>query len=217
MVSVIILAGGVGKRLGGHVPKQLIKINNKTILEHTIDVFHNMDEIEEIVLVCLSDEIKNIGDKYKKVICTKGGDTRQSSVYNGLQKVTKEIVLIHDGVRPFVSKKDIIKIIEKVKQNKNVVIGTKVKDTIKVCNGNKVLNTLKRENLWAVQTPQGFKKDIILEAHKKALENNYIGTDDTSLIENMGLIVEIVEGNYNNIKITTKEDINIAKMLFEKN
>lgn len=216
MNSVIIVAGGSGSRMNMNINKQFIKINEKEVIAHTIDKFYKNEYIDEIILVVKEDEIdyfkENIIKKYgyKNIKIALGGKERQDSVYNGLKIVDKncDMVLVHDGARPFVSKEIIKKAVTETK--KASVIGVRVKDTIKVVNNNEIISTPNRNTLWAIQTPQTFKYDLLKRAYEKAYEENFYGTDDSSLVENLGEKVNIIEGSYENIKITTKEDLNMA-------
>jgi 2-C-methyl-D-erythritol 4-phosphate cytidylyltransferase len=218
LITAIIVAGGNGTRMNNKLPKQFIKIGTESIIEKTIKIFNTYKDINEIIVV-LNDNHKqyfkkeNINhDKLIKVIS--GGETRQQSVYNGLKNVSKkcEIVLIHDAVRPFVSHKNIKDCIDEVKKNKACTLGVKSKDTIKICDKDNIISdTPNREFVFCIQTPQAFTLKVILLAHKKALEENFLGTDDCSLLERLGISVKVVEGSYKNIKITTEEDLAIAK------
>ena len=218
MITAVIVAAGMGTRMNLGYNKQFLKILNKEVIAYTIEAFENTKEVDNIVLVSSKDEInlfKDIISKYdfKKVIkIVEGGSSRQESVYNGLLQCEKcDIVLIHDGARPFIRENIIKESIKEVKVKNSVAVGVKVKDTvIKVCKM-EYTSTLNREELYCVQTPQVFKYELILKAHENALEKGYIGTDDTSLIEFLGEKVYIVNGDYFNIKITTKEDIYIGE------
>lgn len=222
MNSVIIVAGGSGSRMNMNINKQFIKINEKEVIAHTIDKFYKNEYIDEIILVVKEDEIdyfnKNIINKYgyKNIKVALGGKERQDSVYNGLKIVDKncDMVLVHDGARPFVSKEIIKKAVTETK--KASVIGVRVKDTIKVVNNNEIISTPNRNTLWAIQTPQTFKYDLLKIAYEKAYEENFYGTDDSSLVENLGEKVNIIEGSYENIKITTKEDLNMAYQIIKE-
>ncbi len=222
MNSVIIVAGGSGSRMNMNINKQFIKINEKEVIAHTIDKFYKNEYIDEIILVVKEDEIdyfnKNIINKYgyKNIKIALGGKERQDSVYNGLKIVDKncDMVLVHDGARPFVSKEIIKKAVTETK--KASVIGVRVKDTIKVVNNNEIISTPNRNTLWAIQTPQTFKYDLLKRAYEKAYEENFYGTDDSSLVENLGEKVNIIEGSYENIKITTKEDLNMAYQIIKE-
>lgn len=226
MNSVIIVAAGKGSRMNADINKQFLKIGQKEIIAHTIDKFYENESISEIIIVAKEDEkefIKeNIIDKYgyKNIKIATGGKERQDSVYNGLKLVKHDcdIVLIHDGARPFIDKETIDNCIKYTKQFNSTVIGVPVKDTIKVVDGNNdVSETPNRSKLWSIQTPQSFKYDLILKAHEKAKKDNYLGTDDSMLIEHIGEKVKVIEGNYNNIKITTPEDLQIGMEILRQN
>lgn len=214
---VIIVCSGIGKRMNSNVPKQFIKINDKPIVCYTIDKFENCNYIDEIIIVTNKEYIdyfKNsiINDyNYKKISAViEGGKERLNSVYNGINYIEyneDSIVLIHDGVRPFIDEKDIINIIEETKIYNACILGVKVKDTVKICKDGFIQTTPNRENIWLAQTPQAFKYNIIKEAYEYAFNNNLFVTDDASIVENFGFKVKIIEGNYSNIKITTKEDL----------
>ena len=220
--SVIILAAGKGKRMGANKNKQFIEIMNKPILYYTIKAFENNDSIDEIVLVASKEEISyckaQIVEKYsfKKVLkIIEGGKERQNSVLNGLKSMNDtDIVLIHDGARPFVSDDIINNCVKYANIYGATACGVLPKDTIKVRDdSNFSLSTPKRENLFAVQTPQGFKYDLILQCHKNVENDNKIVTDDTMVVESYGNKVYLYDGSYNNIKITTPEDLIMAEKL----
>jgi len=221
MNSAIILSGGRGKRMGADISKQFISINDKPILYYTIKKFMENELIDEIILVLPKDEIeyckKEVLDKNKLRIdkIVEGGDERQDSVLNGLNAIEKtDIVLIHDGARPFVTDKIIAEGIKAAKKFKAAAPGVMPKDTIKVKDENGLSKeTLKREQLIAVQTPQIFDYNLILECHNKVKENNIKVTDDTMVVETFGHKVFLYDGEYTNIKITTPEDLILARYL----
>lgn len=223
--SAVIVAAGTGKRMKSSVSKQFIEINSKPVAAYTIERFEEVEEVDEIIVVTGEEDIdylkKEIVEKYnmKKVkAVVAGGSERQYSVYSGLRAVSNktDIVLIHDGVRPFVRGCDIKNIIGQTRVNGACVLGVKVKDTIKMCNEDAVVvDTPKREVLWCAHTPQSFKYDIIMKAHEKAQADNFLGTDDSVLAERIGYKIKMVEGSYDNIKITTPEDLVIAKQLIQ--
>lgn len=221
MNSAIILSGGRGKRMGADISKQFISINDKPILYYTIKKFMENELIDEIILVLPKDEIeyckKEVLDKNKLRIdkIVEGGDERQDSVLNGLNAIEKtDIVLIHDGARPFVTDKIIAEGINVAKKFKAAAPGVMPKDTIKVKDENGLSKeTLKREQLIAVQTPQIFDYNLILECHNKVKENNIKVTDDTMVVETFGHKVFLYDGEYTNIKITTPEDLILARYL----
>lgn len=227
MVSAVIVAGGKGKRIGGDIPKQYIKLKDKEIIAYTLEAFINIEEISEIILVVPENDIEycheNILKKYgyeKWVKIAAGGQERQDSVYNGLSACkNNDIVLIHDGARPFVSDKIIRECIACAYKAGACTAAVPVKDTIKtVDSSGVVIDTPDRSRLYAVQTPQAFKYELILNAHKKWRSDirRKPATDDTQMAEYMGVKVQIVKGSYDNIKITTPEDIILGEILAEK-
>lgn len=223
MNSVIILAGGKGKRMNAEVSKQFILIKEKPIIYYTIKRFMNNSNINEIILVLPKDEIeyfkKDILDKYSlKIDCiVEGGSERQDSVYNGLKAVKKKgIVLIHDGARPFVSDEIINNGIKYASIYGASAPGVMPKDTIKIKDDNSFSkNTPNRSDLVAIQTPQVFKYDMILECHERIKNNKTIVTDDTMVVELYNNKVYIYEGDYKNIKITTPEDLILGEYLVQ--
>lgn len=225
MNGVVIVAAGTGSRMNADINKQFIKLNNKEVIVHTIEKFYNNKNINDIVVVIREDEQEyfneNIINKYKfnNIKIAYGGKERQDSVYNGIKKLAGncDVILIHDGARPFVTNSIIENSIEEAKQHNAVVVGVKVKDTIKVVgeNGN-VIDTPNRSYLWSVQTPQVFKYDVITKAYEDAYNNNYYGTDDAMLVERIGYDIKMVEGSYDNIKITTPEDLNFGEQILKK-
>ena len=222
MNGVVIVAAGTGSRMNMGINKQFIKLEGKEIIAYTIEKFYNNSNIEDIVVVVKEYESeffkKEILDKYnfKNVKIAYGGKERQDSVYNGLKLLDEkcDVVLIHDGARPFVSDKIIDKSIEEAKEHKAIVVGVPVKDTIKVIDNDKnIVDTPNRSVLWAVQTPQTFDYNILIDAYKDAFKNKFYGTDDAMLVERIGYKVKMLEGSYNNIKITTQEDLNIGSQI----
>ncbi|MBD7912686.1 MULTISPECIES: 2-C-methyl-D-erythritol 4-phosphate cytidylyltransferase [Clostridium] len=224
MVSAIILAGGRGKRIGKDISKQFIIINEKPILYYTIKKFLECKSVDEIVLVLPKDEIsyckehvlKKHSLKVDKIV--EGGKERQDSVYNGLKVLSEtDIIVIHDGARPFISESIIDKGIECAVKYGAAAPGVMPKDTIKVRDKNFFSKeTLNRSELVSVQTPQVFKSEIIKECHEKIKEDNFIATDDTMVVERYGYKVYLYEGDYKNIKITTPEDLFLAEYMLKK-
>ena len=224
-ISVIVAAAGMSNRMGSKINKQFISINNKPILVHTLEKFEKCTYVDEIILVAKEDEIdycrKEIVKRYNlnkvsKII--RGGKERQDSVYNGILALDEktDIVLSHDGARPFVKIENIIDGIKGAYRHGACVVGVPVKDTIKVVeSSNGIMETPKRDMLWAAQTPQCFKKEIIQEGYRKAIEDSYIGTDDSGLVERMGIDVKMIMGSYENIKITTPEDLILAESILQ--
>lgn len=221
-VSVVIPAAGQGKRMKAEKNKQFLLLDEKPILAHTIAKFED-SKVDEIIVVAKEDELdycrNEIIKKYKfnkvdKVVV--GGDTRQESVYNGLQKVSadSDFVLIHDGARPLLTAELINNIITGVKKYQAVAVGVPVKDTIKVVNQQSlIINTPNRSKLVAIQTPQAFSYGIILKAYKQAIKDDFIGTDSASLVERLGQTVKVIRGSDDNLKITTPKDLEFAKAI----
>ncbi|WP_313758341.1 2-C-methyl-D-erythritol 4-phosphate cytidylyltransferase [Tissierella sp.] len=224
-VSVIIAAAGMSNRMGSKINKQFIAIDGKPILAHTIEKFERCRYIDEIILVAKEEEIeycrKEIVKRYKfnKVAnIIRGGKERQDSIYNGILALSEktDIVLTHDGARPFVNIENIEDGIKGTTAYGACVIGVPVTDTIKVVGENKTIdNTPQRALLWAAQTPQCFLKHILIKGYERAISNGFIGTDDSSIVERIGYDVKMIMGSYENIKITTPKDIILAESLFK--
>ncbi len=219
MNGVIIVAAGTGSRMKVNINKQFIKLNDKEIITYTIEKFYNNKNINDIVIVVKEDEAeffkKEILDKYSfnNIKIAYGGKERQDSVYNGIKVLDKncKYVLVHDGARPFVNEDIINRSLEEVQKYKSVVVGVPVKDTIKVVNNNNdIVDTPNRSTLWSVQTPQTFDYNVIKRAYEDAFNNNFYGTDDAMLVERIGYTVKMIYGSYNNIKVTTPEDIDMG-------
>ncbi|HOM03713.1 MAG TPA: 2-C-methyl-D-erythritol 4-phosphate cytidylyltransferase [Acetivibrio sp.] len=222
-VSAVVVAAGKGTRMNMDVNKQYINVGGIPLLARTLKVFEDCFLIDEVVLVVGNSDMfyckENVVEAYnlKKVkMLVAGGAQRQDSVYNGLLQVSVEsdIVVIHDGARPFINEEIIENCIEAAEEFGASTAAVPVKDTIKSADsGGFVKETLERSTLWAIQTPQAFLKDVIMKAHKKAADDGFYGTDDTVLVERMGIRTRLVMGSYNNIKITTREDLTFAEAL----
>jgi len=223
--NALIVSAGKGHRFKGEKKKQFYLLADKPILAHTLDKFETCPLIHSIFLVVGEEDmdysLKEIVERYhyKKVSqIIPGGKRRQESVKNGLDllPLDTEVVVIHDGVRPFVTREMIEESIRSAMRFKAVVFAMPVKETIKLVHPDgTVLRTLERESLWQVQTPQSFQVDLIKKAYAKAIEDGFIGTDDASLVERLGEKVHILPGAYTNIKITTPEDLLLAKLLLK--
>ena len=223
-VSAVVPAGGSGTRMGGTVPKQFQLLNGQPILSYTLKTLQDCGVISEIVLVVPEKEYEKACEEWigkpklvKKVV--KGGEKRQDSVFNGLQEVSQdtEIVLIHDGVRPLLSKKMISGSIDAARKYGAAITAIPLSDTIKrVDSSGLVSETIDREGLWRVQTPQAFRLPLLREAFAKAKSENFYGTDEGALIEHLGKPVKIVEGSEQNIKITRPEDLDLGETFVSK-
>lgn len=225
--SAVILAAGKGSRMNAGINKQFLMLRDKPIIAYTLMSFDKCKAIDEIIVVIAPDELdffqneilqKYAFNKVKKLVG--GGSERQQSAYNGIKAVNEEsdIVLIHDGARPFVNSVTIESCIEQARLCGAASAGMPSKDTIKLIDEQgMVVLTPDRGKVWLTQTPQVFKKNIIITAHEQALARGMVGTDDAMLAELAGYKVKMVEAAYENIKITTPEDIAIAEVLLNVN
>ena len=223
--TAIIMAAGKGKRMQTAVSKQFLPVCGKEILAWTVDVFEKSPLVDTILLMASADgkeDVQHLWDNYgwKKVAAVlEGGKERQNSVANGLAAVGKDtdIVLIHDGVRPFVTEEMIADSIDAAQEYGGAVIGVPAKDTIKVCSvDGMAVETPDRSTLWQIQTPQTFQRSLIVDAYEKAEKGGFLGTDDASVAEFAGHQVKVVMGSYRNIKITTREDLVIAEAFLKE-
>lgn len=224
--TAIVLAGGQGKRMGTAVQKQYIELCGKPVLYYALHTFQNSGVIDEIILVvgegqeeyCRQNIVKKYGfTKVSKVVV--GGAERYYSVWNGLQEVSEGYVFIHDGARPFVSGEMIARAYEEVQKYGACVVGMPVKDTIKIADEDGFSReTPNRKDVWMIQTPQVFETGLVKEAYEALLHEKEISaTDDATAVEQMlGRRVKLVVGSYENIKITTPEDLKIAQALLCK-
>lgn len=217
--SVVIPAAGQGKRMKAGKNKQFLKLQGEEIIVHTVRLFEKDPNCRRIVVVANTEEVALMSammDKcdFEKVTVAAGGKERQDSVRNGLQSLEEDgIILVHDGARPFVEQKVIAELVERAGERGAAIAAVRVKDTIKRVEGDSVVETLKRDELWAVQTPQAFQAALLRKAHVKAEQEGYTATDDASLIEWIGQTVVIVEGSYHNLKLTTPEDMTVAQLI----
>lgn len=215
-ITAVVLAGGRGKRMESKISKQFLELGGNPILYYALNTFEN-SVVDEIILVAAEGEEeyckKKIVEQYhlKKVTgIVTGGKERYHSVYNGLCAVKQtDIVMIHDGARPFITEDVIEKAAREVIECQACVVGVKVKDTIKVSQEGMIVDTPDRRNLWQVQTPQCFEYEGIRKAYEKALEGQTDNITDDAMVWEMysKIPVRLVEGSYFNIKITTKEDM----------
>ncbi len=225
-VSVIIPAAGIGKRMGKSVSKQFLMLKGIPLFIHTIKIFELHPKVDKIVVVVPDFMVSHVKElmvefeihKVSDVLA--GGEHRQDSVINGFQALNPEpddIVIIHDAVRPFVSISEISRCIEAAEQCGAAAVAIQPKDTIKTSVENEYFeSTLDRGHLWSVQTPQIFRSDILGEAFRHAKSAGFYGTDDAQLVEKTGIKVKIIPGSYDNIKITTPEDLELAKLIIKR-
>ncbi|HHV62947.1 MAG TPA: 2-C-methyl-D-erythritol 4-phosphate cytidylyltransferase [Firmicutes bacterium] len=226
LVSCVVPAAGQGRRMGGDTGKLFMNLNGKPVLSYTLEAIEKCPLISEIVLVVKEDEIQHASrlfaeergfSKVKRII--PGGAERQMSVYLGLlvTDAACDIVMIHDGARPLITLDAITSVINEAAAWGAAVVATPVKDTIKLSDSQGfVKSTLDRSRLWAVQTPQAFRRELLLCAYEKAHNDGFLGTDDSVLVERLGWKVKLVPGSYENIKITTPEDIPLAEAILRR-
>ena len=225
-VSAIIPCAGCGSRMNVEGNKNHLPVNNLPILAHTLKAFDRVSMLDEIIIVYregereLTEEVVSLAkiDKpYKLVV---GGDYRQTSVYNGLKSVDARcsVVVVHDGARPLITTELIEKTIVEAKRVGAVSLAVRAKETYAFSEDNAISEAIDRSKLYAVQTPQTFSYDVLSRAYAKAIEDNFLesATDDTTLVKRSGGRVELVEGSYSNIKITTPEDLVLANIILSE-
>ncbi len=224
-VTAIIVAAGNSTRMGKVINKQLIKIADKPVLAHTIAAFDAASNINTTIVVCKKNDTEAVIDMCKKYRFAKlaqiveGGDYRQESVFNGVVQAPSQTThfAIHDGARCLVRPEDIKKVVNDAIRYKAATLGVIQKDTIKITDKNNFIKgTADRKSLWCTQTPQVFEKEMYIDAMNKAERDDVIYTDDCQLIENMRLPIYMTQGSYDNIKITTQDDVLIASKIIEK-
>lgn len=219
---MIVVAGGSGTRLGGEMPKQFQMLGDRPVLVHTLGVFDGLDITREIIVAVPEGYVSHTWEigrglsKIKDVVS--GGTNRAKSVFAALKKLPgdTDIVLIHDGVRPFVSKELIKAVAESAKAHGAAVAGTVLTDTLKeVDSYGQVVSTPDRQRFWRVQTPQGFTYKLIMQAYAQGEKDGILDhvTDDSTLVERLGVPVRMVMGGSDNIKITTREDLVLGELL----
>jgi len=219
--TAIIVAAGNSRRMGG-ADKQLITIDNMPVLSHTLLQFSKSASIDKIIVVTKPENILTVGDMIREFAISKvtniipGGDTRQDSVCCGLSLVENDrLVAIHDGARPFISVKKIDDLVLAAQEYGAAAPGVIPKDTVKVASSNgNIADTVDRNTLRLIQTPQVFYADELKLAYERAKTTSFIGTDDCSVAEHSGISIRIIDGEYTNIKVTTPEDIPIAEAIY---
>lgn len=224
MITVIIAAAGRGSRMKMAENKVFVPLLGKPILLYSLERFARREDVGEIIVISAPHEVGEMaslvlgfaGKTRVKVVA--GGSERQYSVANALKAVTKdsELILVHDGARPLVTDAIIDDVIRSAREHGASIAAVAVKDTIKRVDANGiVVDTPPRKTLYAVQTPQGFDRDVLQRAYQQADEDGFLGTDDASLVERLGVSVAIAQGDYQNIKITTPEDLIIGEALLK--
>jgi 2-C-methyl-D-erythritol 4-phosphate cytidylyltransferase len=220
--ALIIPAAGSGKRIGAEVAKPYLRIAGKTIIEHTICKFASISGLAQVIIATTPEyfndasAVKNLLPEEVDVRVIEGGKERQDSIYQALQIVGEsvELVAIHDAVRPFVSEDSVYDCLNLANESGAAILGLPVKDTIKrVDSKGLILETPERSRLWKAQTPQIFRQSLIRKAYEKAVRENFLGTDDASLVEYYGKNVFVTEGDQQNFKITYPLDLRVAELL----
>jgi 2-C-methyl-D-erythritol 4-phosphate cytidylyltransferase len=229
MNIAIILASGMGKRMGADKNKVFLELSGKPLIFYTLDNFEQSEDIDEIVIVAKEDEIEDMQELvdefgFEKVVdVIAGGEERQYSGYNGVRCVGEKccegdvVVLFHNGANPFVSNEEIRRVADEARTNGAAVVAHKTKDTIRrVDEDNKSKGVVDRSELWNMQTPQAIQLELALEAFENAKEKDFLGTDDVSLVEELGQDVVVVEASDNNFKITTPIVLALAEVILNQ-
>lgn len=219
-VSAIIPCAGRGRRMGEQANKLFLELNGRPVVAVTLATFQACDLIGEVIVIAHPDEVQRCREiqetygfsKVREIV--PGGLERQDSVYEGLLVLDAacRIVVIHDGARPLVTGETIARAVEEARKSRAVAMGVPVKDTVKeVAEDGRIVRTLDRKVLWAVHTPQVFDKEVVLPCYEEARKEGFRGTDDSSIVERYGYEVKMLQDMYENIKITTKEDLIFAE------
>jgi len=224
-VAAVVPAAGRGARMGLAVKKQYLLLEGIPVIGHTLKVIANSPVVHSIVLVtspgeeayCKAAIVERLGIS-KVAAIVPGGSERQESVFNGLLALSTDtgVVVVHDGARPLLRTEELAAVVDAAVKYGAATLAVPVKDTVKLAGGDDfVAGTLPRERLWLTQTPQAFSYRLILEAHHRAMEAKHTGTDDAGLVEMLGQPVKIVAGSYENLKITTPEDLLVASAIIK--
>ncbi|MBP2645664.1 MAG: 2-C-methyl-D-erythritol 2,4-cyclodiphosphate synthase [Firmicutes bacterium] len=224
MVTAIIAAAGSGKRMGKGCNKVFLTLGYRPVLEASVEAIASCPEVESLIVVVASGEERSASTILEQMRLKKhwqvvtGGHERQHSIANALTVVPEAsaLTLVHDGARPLVSSDAVRRVIEAARSHRAAVLAVPVKDTIKSVADGVVATTLERGKLWAIQTPQVFESSLLKEAYERAEQDGFLGTDDASLLERIGVQVKVVTGSYENLKITTPEDLLVAEALIRK-
>jgi len=226
-VAAIVLAAGAGRRIGGDVAKTYLPIAGRPLVLRTLDRVFAAKTVEQVVLVVAASEMDRCGSLLgaDSLLCNRpyrlqtGGATRQQSAKRGLERVAAniDVVMIHDGARPFVSAALIDRCAESAAEKGAVVVGLPARDTIKVVGDDRLIrSTPERGSLWEIQTPQVFQKELIVAAHQQAESDGVEVTDDAMVVERLGKPVYVLEGERTNLKITLPEDLWLAELMIRE-
>lgn len=218
-VTAIILVAGNSTRYGKNYNKNFELINGKPVFMYSVEKFDSNKYVDDIVIAAKESETRIIQREIdnnsfsKDVRVIVGGKTRKESVRNCINDTSSDIVIIHDGARPLIKQEYINKCVESMDSYKGVTVGARSKDTIKISDDNNIVKlTTNRDNTWLIQTPQCFDKKVLLDMHHKYENEDF--TDDCSMLEKDSYRIKIIPGDYTNIKITTKEDLDIVRKFF---
>ena len=225
-VFAIIPAAGSGTRIGGDIKKQFLPLKGKPIIVQTLQQFEHCPDVDEVALALpesAMSEMESMVERYRLHKVSKmvlGGAKRQDSVRNVLNRLTlnqSDIVLVHDGVRPFIETKRISHLLKVCKEYDAAVLAVQPKDTIRRSTGGGFFDqTLDRTALWLIQTPQAFRATLLVKAFERAKNEKFYSTDEAALVERLGVKIRIVEGSYDNIKITTPEDLELGMLIYDR-
>lgn len=220
--TVLIPAAGSGSRMGAGFNKLFLELIDKPILIHTLEVFENDPACEGMILSVKEEERVDIGQMIAQFGITKvkmlveGGAERQQSVAACIHAhQLKGIILVHDAARPFIRREVISRLVETADVQGAAIAGVRVKDTMKTASDTIVEGTIDRSTLWSIQTPQAFRYEVLKEASDKAEADGFLGTDESMIVERLGIPVHIVESTYDNVKMTTKEDLLFGEVLLK--
>lgn len=214
--GAVIVAAGCGERLKAAKPKAFVMLGTKPLFQYSLDIFLAHPQINEVVLAVPEEEVSSFSKTPYKIV--KGGATRQESVTCGLAALSPdcEAVLVHDAARPFVNAAILDRLIASLAQKKSCIAAWPVSDTLKASQEGVITHTIDRSSLWAAQTPQAFPVAILKQALSKAAKENFVGTDEASLVERLGVKVHLVIGDARNIKVTTPEDWTLAEAVLKR-
>lgn len=224
-IGVIIVAGGIGTRMGADIPKQLLTLRGRPIITWTLDPFLRCSDLGEVVVVSEASIIDTLQELLARTVpdeiawtVTAGGATRQESVRNGLAALgpDTDIVVVHDAVRPFVRKAEIEACASTADEHGAASLMRPVHETVKVVRDGIIVSTLDRSEIMLTQTPQAFRRELLTHAHEQACADGFPGTDDCMLVERLGTAVHTVSGSEYNIKITTPGDLRLAEALLPR-
>lgn len=223
MVTAIIAAGGKGTRMGAGFNKVFMRLCGDEILLHTMRTFNESPLVDEIIVVTGKDDIERVkilgteNNIEKLAAVTEGGETRRASVYNGICKASGDIIAIHDGARCLITQAEIAAVIGDCRKFGAAALGVPCKDTLKAADDDGfIAGTIDRSKTFQIQTPQVFERDVIIQSHKRAIEDKFEPTDDCALLERYGGKIKITQGSYDNIKLTTPEDIAVAEKILAR-